>query len=323
MQTMTTMAQLVQAATDIRNKLEPMDLVERLDKYVMSFPAEEAPKLVALSGGSDRTLELTDHAMGQILSRLSIPALYFNRCPENLKWAQANYWIQSGRYDKQMMLRLIQGNRVRAALSESYTAFDDVDVIPMIADVLDGEDCRIHADFSGEYTHVRVTFPKLSAEMRVGDVVQAGLHFSNSEVGMRSVHIDSLVYRLVCNNGAVSSEFASRASIRHVGNPARLKDYVRQAIDDAKTGAHELIRKFKQAVEYSLSEPQKLIEAHAQSHNLTQAQLKAALDVFAMNGDNTLYGAANAFTEAAKREGTFERRYQIERVGTALLNRLN
>jgi hypothetical protein len=267
-------------------------------------------------------MELSDHALGQILTRLGIPAVYFNRCPANLKWAQANHWVQSGRYDKDMMLRLVQGNRVRAALSESYTAFDDIDVIPMIADVLADEDCRIQADFANDFTHVRVTFPRISAEVRVGDVVQAGLHFSNSEVGMRSVHIDSLVYRLVCTNGAVSSEFASRSSIRHVGNPARLKDYIGQAIEDAKCGAHELIRKFKAAVDYAITEPDKLFEAHAQSNNLSQAQLKSALEAFAQNGDQTLYGAVNAFTEAAQRETSFERRYQLERVGTSLLARV-
>jgi hypothetical protein len=321
MQTVTNMAQLVDAAMDRRRMLEPVDLVERLDRFQAAFPEDGGARLVALSGGSDRTLELTDHALGQILARLGIPAQYFNRCPSNLQWAQANHWIQNVPGDKNTMLRLVQGNRVRAALSESYTAFDDVDVVPMVADVLDGEDCRVHADFSAEYTHLRITFPKTATEVKVGDVVQAGVHISNSEVGCRAVHVDALVHRLVCTNGLVSSEYASRASIRHVGNPARLKDYVRQAIGDARDGSADLIRRFKASVDHVISEPERLLERHGKEHDLTQAQLKAALEAFAASGDHTLFGAVNAITRIAQSEPTFERRYQVERAGAALLAR--
>ena len=321
MQTLTTLPQLVETVHDRQRKLEPVDRVERIDKYEFRFPEDQAARMVALAGGSDRSLELSDHALGQILGRASVPGQFFRRCPTNLKWAIANHFIQSGGFPKESMLRLVQGDRVRAALSESYTAFDDADVVPMIADVLADEDCQVQADFADEFTHIRVTFPRTDAEVRVGDVVRAGLHITNSEVGSRAVHIDSLVYRLVCTNGLVSSDYASRAWIRHVGNPARIKDYVRQAVADAREGSRELIQRFKASVDHALADPEKLLERHGKEHDLTQGQLQAALAAFAQEGDRTLFGAVNAITAAARQEPTWERRYQVERVGAALLRR--
>ena len=97
------------------------------------------------------------------------------------------------------------------------------------------EDLTIEqADFGDEYTHLRILFPRSRAEARAGDIIQTGMHITNSEVGLRAVHIEPLVFRLVCTNGLVRPEGGGRTSIRHVGNPARLKDSVARAIEDAK-----------------------------------------------------------------------------------------
>ena len=127
-----------------------------------------------------------------------------------------------------------------------------------------------------------------------------------------------MVWRLVCKNGAVRSENTSRTSIRHIGNQARLKDQLHQAVIEAKTNAIDLVRKFKSAVDIAIAEPLKAIEQHAQQHDLTQDQLKAALASF-NPADPSLFGVVQAFTSAAQAEPTVERRYQVERVGTALL----
>ena len=50
---------------------------------------------------------------------------------------------------------------------------------------------------------MKVVNKKLKAEVAVGDAVQAGFVISNSEVGLGSVKIEPLIYRLVCKNGLV------------------------------------------------------------------------------------------------------------------------
>ena len=48
-----------------------------------------------------------------------------------------------------------------------------------------------------------------------GDIVQSGIIISNSEVGLGSVNIQPLVYRLVCSNGMVVNDAQTRRN--HVG----------------------------------------------------------------------------------------------------------
>ena len=51
--------------------------------------------------------------------------------------------------------------------------------------------------------YIKVVNTRLQAEVVPGDIVQSGIIISNSEVGLGSVNIQPLVYRLVCSNGMV------------------------------------------------------------------------------------------------------------------------
>ena len=57
-----------------------------------------------------------------------------------------------------------------------------------------------------------------------GDIVQAGVMISNSEVGLGAVSIQPLVYRLVCTNGMIVNDMGERR--HHVGRQAK-------AVEDA------------------------------------------------------------------------------------------
>ncbi len=63
--------------------------------------------------------------------------------------------------------------------------------------------------------YIKAVNPRLQAEVSPGDIVQAGVIISNSEVGLGSVSIQPLIYRLVCSNGMVVNEAAARRN--HVG----------------------------------------------------------------------------------------------------------
>src|SRR5204862_9691 len=62
--------------------------------------------------------------------------------------------------------------------------------------------------------YVEIIFPGLQAEVKKGDIVQAGIILSNSEVGYGAVDISSLIWRLVCSNGLIGQSLVSRY---HVG----------------------------------------------------------------------------------------------------------
>ena len=65
------------------------------------------------------------------------------------------------------------------------------------------------------HLYLKVVNKKLKAEVGIGDVVQAGFVVSNSEVGLGSLKVEPLIYRLVCKNGLIVKDFAQKKY--HVG----------------------------------------------------------------------------------------------------------
>src|SRR5262249_48956157 len=62
--------------------------------------------------------------------------------------------------------------------------------------------------------YLRAVFPRLTAEVKVGDAVQWGVQIRNSEVGMGTFAIESFVNRLLCTNGMVVTKILNA---RHIG----------------------------------------------------------------------------------------------------------
>lgn len=67
--------------------------------------------------------------------------------------------------------------------------------------------------------YLKVVNHRLEMEVRKGDIVQAGVMISNSEVGLGAVSIQPPVYRLVCTNGMVVNDMGERR--HHVGRQAK------------------------------------------------------------------------------------------------------
>ncbi len=119
-------------------------------------------------------------------------------------------------------------------MSERYAALDDELVLNMIADCLDrsgyGDDAMVRAISTGPHTVLRVTLPGEGRAVKVGDVIEHGIDIANSELGLRSVQVTPVTYRLVCSNGMRSWKSEATMRMRHVGDPDRLADQLRDAI---------------------------------------------------------------------------------------------
>ena len=76
--------------------------------------------------------------------------------------------------------------------------------------------------------YLKVVNKRMKAEVAVGDVVQAGFVISNSEVGLGSVRVEPLIFRLVCKNGLICKDYSQKKY--HVGKP----------INDSDDSAYEL-----------------------------------------------------------------------------------
>lgn len=315
-----TLDQVVRTAQQRREALSPFDATDQLPMYQYRFPDGHSPAMERLTG--DRTLQLSPRAETQLLQRLGVPVSFFRRLPENLRWAVANHFVQNGLGEGAALIRTVRGDTVRALLTDAYTPLDDVDILPAVADILGDQEVTIEKlDFSDDATHLRILFPRQTVEARAGDVLTTGIHVTNSEVGYRAVHVDALVYRLVCSNGLVRAESSGRTTLRHVGQVDRLKDYMARAIADARDNAHQLLGQFRDSVQHTLSDPEELLRGFARDSDLTREQLQAALAAYALEPDRTLYGVVNSLTRAAQAQPTFEDRYQMERQAALLLQR--
>ena len=100
------------------------------------------------------------------------------------------------------MLRA-KAENLRAVLSERYSPLDNATLLDELR-VLLPDSYRV--DWFGlqdESLHLRVVDPARTRELLPDDALTVGIHLVNSEVGMRSVTVDALVYRLVCTNGLI------------------------------------------------------------------------------------------------------------------------
>lgn len=148
-------------------------------------------------------MTITGIAHRQIGTHLRIPAAYYDRMREerpDLLAYNANTWFKQE--SSQRMLRTLDGS-ARAYLSNRYRRIDNIDIAGVTLPILGGlpdirfESCQI----TESRMYIKAVNPRLQAEVSPGDIVQAGVIISNSEVGLGSVSIQPLIYRLVCSNG--------------------------------------------------------------------------------------------------------------------------
>lgn len=218
-------------------------------------------------GSATEILQLNELAHSQIAARLQIPQKYYQRMraenPALLDW-NVNSWFRQT--PEKRMVRALDGN-VRAFLSDRYCRLDNLEladtVLPILKEMKGAEiaSCEV----TETHLFLKVINKKLKAEVAVGDVIQAGICISNSEVGLGSLKVEPLLYRLVCKNGLIVKDYAQKRY--HIGKQIesedtayeiysdetlqaddraffmKVQDTVRTAVDEAKF--HLTIEKFK------------------------------------------------------------------------------
>ena len=174
-------------------------------------------KLYLSLDGKTYGFTIGELAHQQIAARLNIPYRYYTKMQSeapDLLDQNVNRWLNQN--PERRMIRVLDGN-VRAFLSDRYRRLDNLElcaaVLPVINEMKGSaiESC----DVTPTHLYIKVVNRRLKAEVRVGDVVQAGFVVSNSEVGLRSLRVEPLVFRLVCKNGLICKDLSQRKY--HVG----------------------------------------------------------------------------------------------------------
>jgi hypothetical protein len=300
---------------------------------------------LVVENGGDQSFDIGEVAHDQLGERLGIPRKYYDRMREetpNLLAVNVNTWLKQ--QPERRPVRTLD-NRVRAFLSDKYRPLDNFLVASAALPILHEQGANIEI-ISSEMTERRLYLQAIThkhqGEVRKGDVVKAGLVISNSEIGLGAVRVETLLYRLVCLNGMITSEGIRR---HHVGkrlggdeeialsyyetetieadNKAfllKIRDTVKHHLEGIDFNAH--LDRMKAAAEQRLmiAKVDDMIEEVTARFSLSKTEGGGILENLIKGGDATLWGLANAVTAMANDTADYDRVIELERIGGRIID---
>lgn len=281
---------------------------------------------------------VTDHCHKQIAERLSIPRKFYHRLrvghPDLLDHT-VNALFERER--ERRMVRTLDGD-ARAFLSDRYRRLDNFDLAEAILPVL-GEmpDAEFHScQLTERRMYIKVVLPRIQAEVKVGDVVQAGVVVSNSEVGSGSLSVAPMLFRLICLNGMIVPDMGT--SRYHVGRKIeeseeayrifrdetleaddkalfmKVTDVVKAACSEAQFG--QIVASCKELADIRIEgDPVQAVERMANRFDFSDGERGSVLNHLIEGGDLSAWGALNAVTRASQDVEDYDRATDLERVG--------
>lgn len=301
-------------------------------------PVDSKAKTLSLRVNGQGSFGVRRTAHTQIANRLGVPVKYYERmrdeAPELLA-TNVNHWLASS--SERRLVRTLDGN-ARAFLSSRYRTLDNFDLAETVLPVIHNQQgMRIEsAEITESRLYLKVVTERVTAEIRKGDVVQAGIVISNSEIGFGSVKVEPLVFRLVCLNGMIANDASMRKY--HVGRGAEdsdlaqefFKDETRRADDvafwlkvrDVVKGAFDsviferIVNSMRESTERKLTaDPVKAVEVTQKQFGLNDTERGSVLTHLIREGDLTQYGLMNAMTRASQDVDDYDRATELERMG--------
>ncbi|MDY3690984.1 MAG: DUF932 domain-containing protein [Dysosmobacter sp.] len=287
-------------------------------------------------------LEIRDTAHRQISSYLDIPSRYYNRMLTEspaLLTHNVNSWLE--RKKELRVVRILDG-AARALVSNRYRRIDHLDILQAVLPIIGTmPDIRFEScEITEARMYIKIVNPRLQVDVTPGDTVQSGLIISNSEVGLGSVLVQPLVYRLVCSNGMVVNDAKTRR--HHVGRATtteddfllyspetlqaedrafvlKLQDTVRAVVDETRFS--RVIDHMRQAKLTPLptEDVPGVIKLTGSSFGIREAEQPGVMQHLIEGQDMSLYGLANAITRYSQDVESYDRATELEGIGYDVL----
>jgi hypothetical protein len=299
-------------------------------------------KLIVDARQGDGEYGVSNLARRQLADKLKIPFAYFERMRTEqpaLLDRNLNTWLQTD--GDRRMIRTLDG-QVRAVLSDRYRRLDNFDLAENVLPILQRlEGARFESvELTETRMYLKVVTPRVEVEIAPGDVVQAGIVITNSEVGCGTLSVQPLVYRLVCRNGLIASDHALRKT--HVGRALQKEDDPVTVFRDDTLAADDkaFFLKVRDVVEAAVSEatfrqvaqkmqktrdvrltgdPVKAVEVLANRYALNEAERSGVLRHLIVAGDLSAYGIVNAITHFSQDVEDYDRATEFEALGGKLI----
>ena len=281
----------------------------------------------------------------QVASALGIPAKYYDimqsQKPELLA-QNVNAWLSDR--ENSYMIRTMDygGGRVaRALLSDRYRRIDNMEIASAVLPLFAGSDQYevISSEVTENRMYLKILSRRLEMEVVPGDYVQAGVVISNSEVGLGSVNVQPLVYRLVCTNGMIVNDMGERKN--HVGRAAKavedsfhiysdetmeaedkafllkLRDVTMAAIEEGRFA--QVVGKLKESAGIPITgKVTEVVELTGKTYGFNTDEQDSILQYLIAGGDLSQYGLSNAITRASQDVESYDRATALEGIGCQL-----
>ena len=278
----------------------------------------------------------------QVASALGIPAKYYDimqsQKPELLA-QNVNAWLSDR--ENSYMIRTMDygGGRVaRALLSDRYRRIDNMEIASAVLPLFAGSDQYevISSEVTENRMYLKILSRRLEMEVVPGDYVQAGVVISNSEVGLGSVNVQPLVYRLVCTNGMIVNDMGERKN--HVGRAAKavedsfhiysdetmeaedkafllkLRDVTMAAIEEGRFA--QVVGKLKESAGIPITgKVTEVVELTGKTYGFNTDEQDSILQYLITGGDLSQYGLSNAITRASQDVESYDRATALEGIG--------
>lgn len=314
--------------------------IERIEKSKQDFIVPhsamkmEEDNLLNIDGTG--VFALNGIAHQQISEKLGIPKRYYDAMEAipGLRTQNVNAWLKHT-MDERKLVRTLD-NTSRAVLSDKFVPFDNYTVMEAFLPIMKNfRDIKVASlSLTETKMYLQIIFPSLSAEVKVGDVVQAGVTLSNSEVGYGAVDVSTLIWRLSCTNGLVGQSLVSRY---HVGkrideNAEGLNIYKRDTlIAELQSFKLRLRDIFEHALTQDVFEkqvnqiraianerivnPVRVVENVTKRFGLSEKENEGVMANLITEGDDSRWGLVNSITALAKSIDNRDRQFQIEQIG--------
>jgi hypothetical protein len=258
-----------------------------------------------------------------------------------------NGLLRSRREDTRLV-RTLYGE-ARGFLSDRYRQMDNLEILTRLLPVIqqlpavNWDQSSLQVTDQKMYLQLvdtsKPAIIKAGTHQKIDDVLQRGVVISNSEVGLGSFSVQPLVFRQVCSNGMVITEYAQRKF--HVGGKAsgdagviwqndtqrarnettilEMRDLMMQAMSD------EFLQKIAARAQDAAGQTIKGSQVVATVANvterfrLTQDERAAVEGHFFEGGDLSLWGLVNSITRAAQDVPSYDRSVDLQAVGGNLL----
>lgn len=280
-------------------------------------------------------------AHDQIANRVGIPVRYYHRMREEapgLLSENVNHWF--GKTPENRMVRTLDGS-ARAFLSDRFRPLDNFDLAEPAIRTLTALKCDVKScQLTEKRMYIKAVCTSITEKI-VGDIVEAGVMISNSEIGHGSLAVEPFIFKLSCSNGMVVNSLSMKKY--HVGRGMEMggegaqeffSSATRKADDKAfflKVGdiirgtfSKDLFSGMVGQMRLAATRPiksnlDKVVEIVEERYHLSEDESGGVLQHLIKGGDLTHWGLVNAITRTAQDADDYDRATDLERLGGEVL----